>query len=320
MVNIAVASPSFCRNEELRQELLALQQVVVFNEAGVDFSEDGLADFLQRSSAEVAIIGREIISAALLERCPQLRYIAKYGVGLDGIAGEALGRHKVGLGWTPGVNKRAVCELVLGFMLMHFRNMASANTLLKRGIWHKEGGSSLAGKVAGIVGFGAIGGELASCLQSWGLELLYHDCLDRSAEARASGAKAVALLELYKHADIISFHLPLGPSTYQFYGLREIAATNPRALVINTARGEIVDFDAVCQAVLEKRLGGFAADVFPEEPMLIPPKYCGDNFYFTPHIGGNSREAVLAMGRAAIHWVQTYLGLRPLPCGSFSKQ
>jgi D-3-phosphoglycerate dehydrogenase len=91
------------------------------------------------------------------------------------------------------------------------------------------------------------------------------------------------------------------------YAAAEIAETNSSALVINTARGEVVDFSALTQAVREQRVGGFAADVFPEEPLLLMQELAEDNFYFTPHSAGNSRQAVLAMGRAAIAQIKSFI-------------
>ena len=259
---------------------------------------------------KIAIIGTEPITEEILASCKSLKFIAKYGVGTDNLYEPAMHKYGVKLGWTGGVNKRSVAELVLGFLLGHFRNIAPTSHALRQGKWLKVGGRQLSGCTVGIVGFGHTGSEVARLLRSLGLpasQVLYHDIKDRILDAAEIGTTLSTFENMLLRADAISFHVPLDDTTRAMYGPEQIARTRSGALIINTARGEVVDFRETCKAVQRGHLGGFAADVYASEPFDGSDFRDEPNLYFTPHIGGNSAEAVLAMGRSAISHVRDYL-------------
>lgn len=304
---IAITSTTFSRTDSLIRELEEAGFRVVGNTEGKKLKGASLAAFFNDAEAEAVIVGIEPINDALLAACPRLKLISKYGVGLDNLDLEAMARHGVLLGWSGGINRRSVSELVLGFALGHCRNIARSLVKMRRGEWDKDGGRQLSNTTVGIVGFGHIGSDLAALLKPFGCPVIYTDILDKSKEASLLGATPATYEKLVAEADVISFHVPSTPLTRQMFGSREIARMKPTALVVNTARGDIVDFTTCCQAVRDGRLGGFAADVFPEEPVDV--RHWSDvmGLYFTPHIGGNAREAVQAMGQAAIgHVVKFY--------------
>lgn len=305
--NITVLSPSFSRNPLLRAELNSLSKNVVYADGARKWSEEELIQHLNHTEAEIAIVGLDPISDHLLTHCPKLKHIAKYGVGLNNIDREALHRHGIGLGFTPGVNKRSVSELVISFALGYSRNVFPSILKMRRGEWKKEGGCQLSNLTIGIVGLGNIGTDLAKLLRAFGSKVLFTDIIDKSREAQDFGLQYRTYEDILREADIISFHVPLTTQTDRMLDKRRLGFVKETAMIINTSRSEVVDFEACCQATQQKTIGAFAADVFPEEPMNLDPWIDCDHIFFTPHIGGSAKEAVLAMGLAAVNSVKDYL-------------
>jgi D-3-phosphoglycerate dehydrogenase len=303
---IAIPSPSFSKNKTLIAEVRDLTHRLVVNEAGVKFDEPGLIAFLNDAKADGAIIGTDPVSARVVSSLRHLKAIGKYGVGCDNVDLEALKKSSIHFGWEGGVNRRSVSELVLGFMLGHQRNIFKSADRMQRGHWQKEGGFQLSGKIIGIIGFGFIGTDLASLLKPFGCEILVHDILDKRDIATQHGAKQVSYSDIIARCDVITFHVPGGDKTKNMFGPSEIQRVKESCLAINTARGKICDFDAVIAAVKGGKLSGYASDVFPDEPISRTDLTIEQGFYFTPHIGGNADEAVLAMGRAAIRGLLTF--------------
>ena len=306
-VRVAITSNSFSNNEALIGELESLGVSVHPKPTSDRLDEEAVIDFFREAEADMAIVGLEPITEHVLEECPDLKYVSKYGVGLDNIDVDALEAAGVGLGWSGGVNRRSVAELTLAFALGHMRNVFPSVAAMRRGVWKKDGGRQLSDATLGIVGLGNIGTDVAGLVRQFGTRVLYRDIVDKSATATELGLHERSYEALLEESDIISFHVPSTPLTRGMFGAREVELTGGGALIINTARGDIVDFEAVARALEEGRLGGYAADVFPEEPFDASEYASVPNLYCTPHIGGNAKEAVLAMGRAAIEHIRTEL-------------
>ncbi len=304
---VAVTSASFVKSAVLLAELEATGAQLILNDSGRVFDEQQFLSFVRKAKPEVLLIGTEPLTLAVLEANPELRFVAKYGVGLDNLDPAVLESRGIGLGWTGGVNRRSVAELVLAFALGHCRKAVVGIRRLRRGEWVKDGGVQLSDLQVGIVGFGAVGTEVARLLQGFGCRTVYCDVVDRSQAARDLGVAQLPYEDLLRTSDIITLHVPATPQTLGMFGTETLLLVKPNALLINTSRGSVVAFDATCNAVVDGRLGGYAADVFPVEPCDLTPWASCDALYFTPHIGGNTREAVLAMGRSAIAHIKTYL-------------
>ena len=157
------------------------------------------------------------------------------------------------------------------------------------------------------MGLGHIGTDLSRILKAIGCEVFYCDIVDKTKIAIDLGIQSLPYEELIKTVDIVTFHVPGGKETRHMFGSEQIKLARRDLLVINTARGHVVDFSATTHAVTQGLLGGYAADVFPEEPLNAKEFPISSGFYFTPHIGGNAEEAVLAMGRSAINGLKDYL-------------
>ncbi len=301
---VKVTSPSFSQSPALRAETLALFPDAVFNEDGLRLAGADLIAFLD--GADGAVIGLESVDAALLEACPRLRIVAKYGVGLDTIDLGACRQRGVTVGWTCGVNRQSVAELVLCFMLGLCRNVFRVSAQLRDGVWDKNGGRQLSGRTVGVVGLGNIGREVAALARAFGCRVLANDILDISEYCRDHGITAVDKETLYAESDIVSLHVPLTADTRHLVGERVLAAMKPSAFLVNTARGEIVDQAGLKRALQKGAIAGAALDVFETEPPGDPEFLNLPNLVATAHIGGNAAEAVLAMGRSAIGHLRAF--------------
>lgn len=298
MTRVAVASRSFSKHPILRAELLARYPNTTFNDAGRSLAGDDLVTFLQ--GHDKAITALEKITGDVLGRLPQLRVIGKYGVGLDMIDMAALRRHNVALGWTGGVNRRSVAELVIAYAISLLRHIPQGHAQARDGGWKQLMGRQLSDKTVGIVGCGHIGKDLAPLLRAFGCTVLAHDILDFPDFYAAHGVRPVGLDELLTQSDIVTLHLPLDAATRHIITAEKLALMQPHALFINAARGGLVDEAALKTMLMEGRLAGAAFDVFESEPPTDLELIRLPNVLVTPHVGGSAEEAVLAMGRAAI--------------------
>lgn len=297
-VRIAVASRSFSRHPILRAELLARHPAVTFNDAGLSLSGDALVAFL--AGHDAAITALETIDDALLDRLPELTVISKYGVGLDMVDLPLLRRRGIRLGWTGGVNRRSVAELTIAFAISLLRHVPQGNAEVRAGQWRQLMGRHLSERVVGIVGCGHVGQDLAVLLRAFGCPVLAHDIRDFPAFYAAHGIEPVGLDDLLGRADVVTLHLPLDATTRTILSAERLARMRPDAILINAARGGLVDEAAMKAMLMNGRLAGAAFDVFAGEPPQDMDLLRLPNFLATPHIGGSAEEAVLAMGRAAI--------------------
>lgn len=295
---IAVASLSFAGNPTLRAELTAKYANVSFTDATSVLAGDALVSMLR--GHDRAIVGLEPVDEQVLAQLPELRVISKYGVGLDGIDLDALIRRGIKLGWTGGVNRRSVAELTLAFAIALFHRVPEGDVALRGGKWKKVVGRELTGKTVGIIGCGFVGQDLVKLLAPFECRILVHDIRDYPDFYAAHGITPVALAALLEASDVVTLHVPLDASTRGLIGTAELALMRPGTFLINAARGGLVDETALADALECGHLAGAACDVFQMEPDANPRLVALPSFLGTPHIGGASQEAQLAMGRAAI--------------------
>jgi D-3-phosphoglycerate dehydrogenase len=300
---IVVAARSFAGNATLRKELVDRYGEATFNQSGRVLSGEPLIAL--RRGHERAIVGLEPIDEQVLSAVPELRVISKYGVGLDGVDLKAVAHHGVKLAWTGGVNRRSVAELTVMFAIALLHRVPQCNAELRAGHWSPLVGRQLTGRTVGIVGCGHVGKELVGLLKPFGCRLLANDIRDYAAFYDANGVEPVSLLQLLHESEVVTLHVPLDATTRGMIGAREIAQMQPGAVLINAARGGLVDEMALRDALVGGHLAGAAFDVFGQEPpadrsLLDLPVFLG-----TPHIGGSTAEAQLAMGRAAIEGLET---------------
>ncbi len=296
--SVVVASRSFSRHPVLRKALTARYAATTFNDEGRLLVGRCLIDFLQ--GHDKAIIALERLDNAVFAALPGLKVVSKYGVGLDMIDLRAMEAAGVKLGWTPGVNCRSVAELVISASIALLHRVPAASRELLQGTWRQVVGRQLTGRTVGIVGCGHVGKEVAILARAFSSRVLAHDILDFQEFYQAQHVEPVDLTTLLRASDVITIHLPLDESTRMMINAERLALVKPDAVFINMARGGIVDEEALYQMLRNGRLAGAALDVFQDEPPCDRALLTLANVIATPHIGGSSEEAILAMGLAAI--------------------
>lgn len=295
---VAVCSRSFANNAVLRAEMLERYQHVTFNDSGKILYGDVLIEFLR--GHDKAITSLETVDEAVLRQLPELKVISKYGVGLDSVDIAAVRAHGKRLGWTGGVNRRSVSELVIAFAISLLRHVPAASIEVRAGGWRQHVGGLLSNRTVGIIGCGHVGKDLVKLLKPFECRILVNDIRDYKDFYEANGLTALPLDELLASADIVTLHVPLDESTTGMLDARRLALMKGGALLINTARGGLVDESALKQMLKDGRIAAAALDVFAGEPPRDMELLGLPNFLGTPHIGGSAYEAILAMGRAAI--------------------
>ena len=304
-MNIAVSAISFCKNRTLRSELLDhFPNAKFIDSTGVPDENDLVAFY---KNANGIIVGTEKIDQKLLNQFPDIQIISKYGVGLDNIDFEALKRLKIKFGFTAGTNKLSVAELTLGFMLGLSHNIFLKGIPLKSGHWDKNGGIQLSNQSVGIIGCGNIGYKLIELLKPFNCNILVNDIEDRQSLIKPHQAQQVSKEEIFNKCQFITLHTPLTQDTKYLINKKTLKSMRNDAFLINTARGKLIDQEALKQALLNQEIAGAALDVYELEPPIDKGFLSLPQLITTPHIGGNSVEAQLNMGRSAIkHLVEHF--------------
>ncbi len=235
---------------------------------------------------------RTRVSGQLLRQASRLRVVGRLGAGVDNLDCPALAAQAVTTVYAPGANANAVAELCLTFMLTQSRQLLAADRSTRNGAWVRQqfSGRELSGKTVGIVGLGAVGRRLAELATAIGCRVLVNTI------GPTHGFSKATLEELLRSSDFISLNVPLTPATRGMIGARELALLRQHAFLINTARGEVLDENALHQALLTGRLAGAALDVRSKEPPTQPDPFANlDNVILTPHLAGWTVEAQTAV-------------------------
>lgn len=304
MTKIAVTSPSFSRSEVLRSAIERSFSDVKYNDQDAIHSERELIEFV--GGANGLIVGLHQVTRPLLESCRSLEIISKYGVGLDNVPADLCGEFGVEIGWTGGVNRMAVAEQALALMISLSRNLYTGSQALKGGRWVKQGGRQLSELTVGIVGFGYIGQLLSRLLKPFGCRVIVHDVIDHGLLYTEIGVEPVSLSYLYEQSDVISLHVDLNEQSRFMINASSLKQMKPTAYLINTARGQIIKQEDLKHALITGEIAGAALDVYEEEPPTDREFLSLPNLICTPHIAGNSKAAVEAMGMSAIGHLERF--------------
>lgn len=249
-------------------------------------------------------VDREVLSAA-----PRLRIVARAGVGLDNVDVEAAAEAGVMVANAPEANVVSVAELTVGLIISALRNIPAAAASVRAGQWRRADfqGTELYGKTAGILGFGRVGRLVAERLAAFGMRIEYYDPYVPQESATPWGARAVGFGDLLRGADVLTVHLPLTAETRDLVGENELRLAKRNLLLVNTARGGIVDEEAVARALAEGRIAGACLDVFATEPAVPRDLLALPSLLPTPHIGAGTAEAQLRADQAAVSAVRDVL-------------
>ena len=296
---IGVATPIIWNHPVLRREIKARLPGARVYEGKEVMSEDALIDFLR--DCDAAIIGFEPVTEKVLAALPNLRVIAKFGAGYESFDFEAMRRHGVRFGYTWGVNKLAVAELVITFMIASLRWIMPLNVSMRAGERPRyRNGRLLTGRVVGIHGCGNIGKEVTRLLKPFNCEILACDIKDYPEFYREHGVKPVSHEELLARAEVLTLHLPKTRRTRGLYSREVLAKLRPDCVLINTCRGGIVDEAALLERLDSGALTAAAFDVFAVEPTDNDALIRHPNMLATPHIGASAEEIRLRSLECAI--------------------
>ena len=268
--------------------------------------------------ASVIFAGWAAVTRPMLEHAHKLRMIEKWGIGVDRIDIAAAREMKIPVAITAGSNAGAVSELAVGLMLAVYRRIAHVDRALRQGLWLKsemrETCYQIAGKTVGIYGFGNIGRKVAQRLLGFDCKVIYFDAhrADEATEKKLN-AQYVDSATMFAQSDILTLHAPFIAATAHVVNANSLAAMKDGSVIINTARGELVDEDALLQALQSGKLRGAGLDAFAVEPVLADhPLLKLDHVVMTPHIGGAVFDNVESVARHAIGNIMRVLNGQPL--------
>jgi phosphoglycerate dehydrogenase-like enzyme len=246
------------------------------------------------------VAGSDNYSAPVIAAADRLKVIVRVGVGYDTVDLAAATARGVQVGTTPGANHHAVADYAFGLILALARNIVPHHVTTAAGQWTRLPGPDVWGKTIGIVGAGAIGRGVARRARGFDMTVLAYDVAQDQEWARRAEVAYVEVDDLLRGSDFVTLHAPLLPSTRGLISAERLALMRPTAYLVNTARGELVDLDALAAALEGGRLAGAAIDVFPREPPPADhPILRARNVILSPHVAGLSIEANTASSRIA---------------------
>ncbi|UMA66928.1 phosphoglycerate dehydrogenase (plasmid) [Roseivivax marinus] len=274
--------------------------------------DGGLSEHLPR--ADVLVVGLIGADGATVAQGPGLKGVVKHGVGVDNIDIPACTAAGLPVCNTPGANADAVAELAVGLMFSMARAIPQGHASVVSGGWDRRVGTQLGGKTLGIVGLGNIGKRLAKLAQGLGMSVVASDKYPDTAFAEAHGIEMLELDAVLARSDYVSLHVFGGADNAALIDADALQKMKPTAGLINLARGEVVDLDAVAAALAADRLGAVAIDAYVSEPPdTAHPVFSHPRAVFTPHSGADTAEAVENVGLMVIESIDALLAGDPPP-------
>jgi phosphoglycerate dehydrogenase-like enzyme len=290
--DVAVSARAFRQVPGEHQELLREAGLRLrFPDADGPLGETELADLVRGCWG--LIVGVDPVTPAVLDAGP-LRVVVRFGSGTDNIDLAAAEDRGVKVAATPGANARSVAELAVGLLLALARHLVRHDREVRSGSWSRHTGVELAGRRLGIVGYGAVGRQVAGIARAIGMEVVATDPFVTEADL-----PLLDLATLLASSDAVTLHAPLTEATRGLVGAAELARMRPHALLVNTSRGGLVDERALAEALAADRIGGAAFDAFDREPPEGSPLLAFDNFIASPHAGAATAQAATRAGIAA---------------------
>jgi D-3-phosphoglycerate dehydrogenase len=251
------------------------------------------------TGVDAAILGLDVVNEEVLHAANTLRVISRYGVGTDAVDLRAATRHGVVVTITPGANSVAVAELAIALLMALARSIPYHDRVAKLGKWSRVHGMELTGGTLGVVGYGRIGREVAQRASALGMRVLACDPMLPAGTFAGTAVVPCDLDSLLAASDAVSLHLPLNSETRNLIDARALARMKPTAFLINTARGGLVDEQALYEALVQRQLAGAACDVFSKEPPDSGGLVSLDTFIAAPHIGSATRQTAARMSLMA---------------------
>ncbi|ERL52297.1 hydroxyacid dehydrogenase [Halomonas huangheensis] len=274
-----------------------------------------LAHQLKQAPIDAIISRTMTIDAEMMKSCPTLKVISKHGVGVSNIDLHAAAQQNIAVFATPGANSQAVAEFTLGLMFAGARHLARFDRRVRAGLWQRDGdGMELHGKTLGLVGFGQIGQRVAQVALALGMKVVVVDPWVSPGVASAQGVTLVdGLQALLPQCNVLSLHCPAQRGAPPLINAQALALLPSGAIIINTARGELIDEQALVDALTNGHLAAAGLDTFASEPLdADSPLRQLDNVLLTPHVAGSTPEALAKMACGAVNNALTWLDSQPL--------
>lgn len=264
---------------------------LVYNDTGLAYTKEEFYEIT--NDADGVVVGVELIDRDYIDKHPKLKAVVKFGVGTDNIDVEYCKEKGIFVGRTVGSNARSVAETAISFVIADSKNLFEGISNTREQGWAKMTGYEILGKTIGIVGFGAIGRKVAQMAGGLGMKVIVYDAygIDR-AVADSLNAEIVDMNKIIEESDFISLHVPLTKETENMISAKELGQMKSNAVLINTARGGVVNEADLFEALKNKVIKAAYFDVFSSEPpKKDEPLLTLPNFYLTPHIASRSEEA-----------------------------
>lgn len=308
MMKVLITPRSYGKADPAVFELLAQKGITVQkNETGGILQKEQMIQAL--FDCDGVILGVDPMDAEVIAAAPKLRAIAKYGVGVDNIDLEAAKARGIAVSRTVGANSEAVADYAFTLLCALARKLLPIDAKCRKRDWSKLSALDISHRTVGILGFGAIGRQVAKRCKGFSMRVLAYDVYWDDAAAQELGVMRATPEQIYKEADFISLHLPLLPETRNCIGKEQLAMMKPSAVLVNTARGGLVDEDALLAALQSGAIYGAGFDAFMQEPPENPAWYALDNVILGSHCAASTEGATRAMGRMATENIIRDLGL-----------
>jgi lactate dehydrogenase-like 2-hydroxyacid dehydrogenase len=299
-------------------KLLSTQCEVESHLEDSPISEDDLARSLRDGNVEGLLVAGARVTARVVREANRLRVVANAGVGYDHVDVAACSERRIPVTNTGGVLEETTADLAFALLLAAARRVVEGDRLIREGAWKQWTwsllwGSDIHHQTLGIVGLGHIGQAVARRARGFSMRILYHSRrrVDPGIE-RAVGAEYVSKEALLRESDFITLHCPLTPETHHWIGRSELEMMKPAAFLINTARGKVVDEQALAEALEARKLAGAGLDVFEQEPLVHPALLKLPNVVLTPHVGSATADTRFKMAAlAAENLLAALQGRRP---------
>lgn len=265
------------------------------------------------SDVDGIIVGAEKITKKIINNTKKLRVISKHGVGVDNIDLRAATKKGIIVTNVPDANFNAVADLTFGLMITAARSICEADRTVRNGQWKKYIGVELWEKTLGVIGTGKIGKAVITRSRGFNMKVLAYDLFKDEAFARKHDFSYVPFKSVLENSDFVTIHVPLTEKSRNLIGEKELRIMKKTSYLINAARGEIIDEDALYKALINGWIAGAALDVFKNEPLTDSSLLTLQNITLTPHIGAYSYEAIKKMGEVSvINLLNVLKGKQPL--------
>lgn len=297
-MKVLVTPRSYGKTDPIVFDMLAEAGLeVVRNDTGCIFTKEQMLEKI--ADCDGVIVGVDPLDRDVIAAAPKLKAIAKYGTGVDNIDLDAAKERGIKVSVTVGANSEAVADCAFGMLIAMARKLTVIDAECRNKNWKKISTKDVSRATLGVVGMGAIGKLMVRRARGFDMKVIAYDPMWDESFAVQYGVERVSLEDLFRQSDYISLHVPLIPATKEMVGAPQLAMMKKDAILINCARGELIDEGALLNALEHREIGGACLDVFVKEPPEDPRWYTLDNILLGSHCAASTAGATLNMGRMA---------------------